>query len=122
MLAQKVSEHSIKAEKEKQNYRVTATTTEFSSFGTNHKEFEIKINNLLMEVRKQLANDSNKEWFIQNLEKSLRQKVEQVCPNIPVLNLMFINEPFVCTPDMDKQELLYAIEFLNVSINAMLTK
>jgi len=115
------SERTLKTDQDKQSNRATATAAELSSIN-ELKEVEVKINNLLTEVRKQLANDANKEWFSQNLEKSIHQKAEQACPSIPVLTLMLGNEPFVCTPGMDKQELLYAIEFLNVSINGMLTK
>ena len=122
VVAQESAEGTIKAEQVKQSNRATDTAADFSSSNHELKEVEVKINKLLTEVRNQLAIESNKEWFSQNLEKSLRQKSEQVCPNIPVLTLMFGNESFVCTPGMDKQELLYAIEFLNVSINGMLTK
>jgi len=84
--------------------------------------FEAKINNLLSEVRKQLAVASNKEWFRQNLEKSIRDKSEQVCPTIRLLDLMYGDAVFVCAPIQDKQELLCAITFLNLSINGILTK
>jgi septal ring factor EnvC (AmiA/AmiB activator) len=120
--AQESAQRMTKAEKANQSNRATDTAADFSSSNHELKEVEVKINKLLTEVRNQLAIDSNKEWFSQNLEKSLRQKSEQVCPNIPVLTLMFGNESFVCTPKMDKQELLYIIDFLNVSINGMLTK
>jgi hypothetical protein len=101
---------------------VTATAADFSNEMKAFTELEVKVNSLLKEARILLAEESNKQWFQENLEKGLRQKSEQVCPNLPVLTLMFGNDPFVCTPNMDKQELFYAIEFLNVSINGMLTK
>jgi hypothetical protein len=96
--------------------------SEQSALNPELKELGIKINLLLNQVRTQLADASNKQWFSENLQSSLTAKIAQVCPNIPVLTLMLGNEPFVCTPNMDKQELLYAIDFLNVSINGMLTK
>lgn len=85
-------------------------------------EFEVKINTLLKEVRNQLLEVSNAQWFEENLQNSLRMKSAQACPNIGLIGLIKGNEPFVSTSKMDKQELLYAIEFLNVSINGMLTK
>ncbi len=96
--------------------------SEQSALNPELKELGIKSNLLLNQVRTQLADASNKQWFSENLQSSLTAKIAQVCPNIPVLTLMLGNEPFVCTPNMDKQELLYAIDFLNVSINGMLTK
>ena len=96
--------------------------SEQSALNPELKEFGIKINLLLNQVRTQLADASNKQWFSENLQSRLTAKIAQVCPNIPVLTLMLGNEPLVCTPNMDKQELLYAIDFLNVSINGMLTK
>ncbi len=100
----------------------TALRADKSALNTDLKELGIKINFLLNQVQNQLGDASNKQWFSENLQSSLTAKIAQVCPNIPVLTLMLGNEPFVCTPNMDKQELLYAIDFLNVSINGMLTK
>lgn len=86
------------------------------------KELVIKINLLLNQVQNQLGDASNMQWFSENLQSSLSAKSAQVCPNIRLLEFMLGNESFVCAPNMEKQELLYAIDFLNVSINGMLTK
>lgn len=86
------------------------------------KELGLKINLLLNQVRTQLADASNKQWFSENLQRSLSAKSAQVCPNIALVDLMLSSQSFILTPEMDRQELLYVIDFLNVSINGMLTK
>lgn len=93
-----------------------------SKVSPEFKELEIKINALLKEARSQLQDVSNRKWLEENLQNSLRMKSAQVCPNVQLLDLMFGNEPFTASSNMDKQELLYAIDFLNVSLNGMLTK
>jgi hypothetical protein len=98
------------------------TATESSKINPELKELEVKINFLLKEVRSQLRDGSNLLWFEENLQSSLRMKSAQACPSVHLIELVRGNEAFVVTPNMDKQELLYAIEFLNVSINGMLTK
>ena len=98
------------------------STVEKSALNPEFKEFGIKINSLLNEVRTQLGDASNKQWFSENLQSSLSAKSAQVCPNIALVDLMLSTESFILTPEMDKQELLYVIDFLNVSINGMLTK
>ena len=100
----------------------TASTVEQSALNPELKELGIKINLLLNQVRTQLADASNMQWFSENLQSSLSAKSAQVCPNIRLLEFMLGNESFVCGPNIEKQELLYAIDFLNVSINGMLTK
>ena len=104
------------------NSASTASTVEQSALNPELKELGIKINLLLNQVRTQLADASNMQWFSENLQSSLTAKIAQVCPNIRLLEFMLGNESFVCAPNMEKQELLYAIDFLNVSINGMLTK
>jgi hypothetical protein len=98
------------------------STVEQSSLNPELKELGIKINVLLKDVRSQLRDASNLLWFEENLQNSLRLKSAQACPSVHLIELVRGNEAFVVTPNMDKQELLYAIEFLNVSINGMLTK
>ena len=100
----------------------TALRADKSALNTDLKELGIKINFLLNQVQNQLGDASNKQWFSENLQSSLTAKIAQVCPNIRLLEFMLGNESFVCAPNMEKQELLYAIDFLNVSINGMLTK
>jgi hypothetical protein len=100
----------------------TASSVEKSARNPKFKELEIKINSLLTEARTQLADASNKQWFSENLQSSLSAKSAQACPNIALIDLMLGTQSFILTPEMEKQELLYAIEFLNVSINGMLTK
>ena len=100
----------------------TASIVEQSALNPELKELGIKINLLLNQVRTQLADASNKQWFSENLQRSLSAKSAQVCPNIALVDLMLGTQPFTLTQDMDKQELLHAIDFLNVSINGMLTK
>ena len=100
----------------------TASTVEQSALNPELKELGIKINLLLNQVRTQLADASNMQWFSENLQSSLSAKSAQVCPNIALVDLMLSSQSFILTQDMDKQELLYAIDFLNVSINGMLTK
>ncbi len=100
----------------------TALTADQSAQNPELKELVIKINLLLNQVQNQLADASNMQWFSENLQSSLSAKSAQVCPNIRLLEFMLGNESFVCGPNIEKQELLYAIDFLNVSINGMLTK
>jgi hypothetical protein len=104
------------------NNASTPSTVEQSALNPELKELGIKINLLLNQVRTQLADASNKQWFSENLQSSLSAKSAQVCPNIALVDLMLSTESFILTPEMDKQELLYVIDFLNVSINGMLTK
>jgi hypothetical protein len=104
------------------NSASTASTVEQSALNPELKELGIKINLLLKQVRTQLGDASNKQWFSENLQSSLSAKSAQVCPNIALVDLMLSTESFILTPEMDKQELLYVIDFLNVSINGMLTK
>lgn len=101
---------------------VTASTVEQSALNPELKELGNKINLLLNQVQNQLGDASNKQWFSENLQSSLSAKSAQVCPNIVLVELMLGAQSFILTPEMDKQELLYVIEFLNVSINGMLTK
>jgi hypothetical protein len=98
------------------------STVEQSSLNPELKELGIKINLLLNQLQNQLGDASNKQWFSENLQSSLSAKSAQVCPNIALVDLMLSTESFILTPKMDKQELLHAIDFLNVSINGMLTK
>ena len=100
----------------------SALTTEQSALNPELKELGIKINLLLNQVRTQLADAANKQWFSENLQSSLSAKSAQVCPNIALVDLMLSTESFILTQDMEKQELLHVIDFLNVSINGMLTK
>jgi hypothetical protein len=104
------------------NSASSSTTVQQSSLNPELKELGIKINLLLNQVRTQLADASNKQWFSENLQSSLSAKSAQVCPNIALVDLMLSTESFILTPEMNKQELLYIIDFLNVSINGMLTK
>jgi hypothetical protein len=104
------------------NSASTASRVEQSALNPELKELGIKINLLLNQVRTQLADASNKQWFSENLQRSLSAKSAQVCPNIALVDLMLSSQSFILTQDMDKQELLHAIDFLNVSINGMLTK
>ncbi|MFN5910836.1 MAG: hypothetical protein ACK45H_05840, partial [Bacteroidota bacterium] len=111
--------------KKKEVLSANSCTTSAADFSSSHaalKELEVKINTLLKEVRIQLADASNKQWFNEHLEKSLINRSGKVCPNMDLLLLMFGNEPFTASSNMDKQELLYAIDLLNVSLNGMLTK
>lgn len=104
------------------NSASTASTVEQSALNPELKELGIKINLLLNQVRTQLADASNKQWFSENLQSSLSAKSAQVCPNTALVDLMLSSQSFILTQDMDKQELLHVIDFLNVSINGMLTK
>ena len=104
------------------NSASTASTVEQSALNPELKELGIKINLLLNQVRTQLADASNKQWYSENLQNSLSAKSAQVCPNIALVDLMLGTQSFILTQDMDKQELLHVIDFLNVSINGMLTK
>jgi len=104
------------------NSASTASTVEQSALNPELKELGIKINLLLNQARTQLADVSNKQWFSDNLQSSLIAKSAQVCPNIALVDLMLGTQSFIATPEMEKQELLYFIDFLNVSINGMLTK
>lgn len=111
------------------NERVATTfSAAFPSIGNQSalnpelKKLGVKINLLLNEARTQLSEASNKQWFSENLQSSLSAKSAQVCPNIALVDLMLSSQSFILTQDMDKQELLYVIDFLNVSINGMLTK
>ncbi len=104
------------------NNASTSSSVEQSALNPKFKELEIKINSLLNEARTQLGDASNKQWFSENLQSSLSAKSAHVCPNIPLIDLMLGTQSFILTPEMDKQELFYAIEFLNVSINGMLMK
>ncbi|MEJ6582805.1 MAG: hypothetical protein QNL29_02055 [Crocinitomicaceae bacterium] len=100
----------------------TALTADQSAQNPELKELVIKINLLLNQVQNHLGDASNMQWFSENLQSSLSAKSAQVCPNIALVDLMLGTQSFVLTQDMDKQELLYVIDFLNVSINGMLTK
>jgi hypothetical protein len=100
----------------------TASIVEQSALNPELKELGIKINLLLNQVHTQLGDAANKQWFSDNLQSSLIAKSAQVCPNIALVDLMLSTESFILTPEMDKQELLHVIDFLNVSINGMLTK
>jgi len=104
------------------NSASTASTVEQSALNPELKELGIKINLLLNQARTQLGDASNKQWFSDNLQSSLIAKSAQVCPNIALVDLMLGTQSFILTQEMDKQELLYIIDFLNVSINGMLTK
>jgi len=118
-------EESSKERNERAATAVSGTapsTVEQSALNPELKELVIKINLLLNQVQNQLADASNMQWFSENLQSSLSAKSAQVCPNIRLLEFMLGNESFVCGPNIEKQELLYAIDFLNVSINGMLTK
>lgn len=100
----------------------TSSRVEQSALNPELKKLGVKINLLLNEARTQLSEASNKQWFSENLQSSLSAKSAQVCPNIALVDLMLGSQSFILTPEMDKQELLYVIDFLNVSINGMLTK
>jgi hypothetical protein len=104
------------------NSAATSSTVEQSALNPELKELGIKINLLLNQARTQLADVSNKQWFSENLQSSLSAKSAQVCPNVALVDLMLGTQSFILTPEMEKQELLYVIDFLNVSINGMLTK
>ena len=104
------------------NSAATSSAVEQSALNPELKELGIKINLLLNQARTQLADVSNKQWFSENLQSSLSVKSAQVCPNIVLVDLMLGTQSFILTPEMNKQELLYVIDFLNVSINGMLTK
>ena len=104
------------------NSASTASTVEQSSLNPELKELGIKINLLLNQVHTQLGDAANKQWFSDNLQSSLIAKSAQVCPNIALVDLMLGTQSFILTQEMDKQELLHVIDFLNVSINGMLTK
>lgn len=95
---------------------------EQSALNPESKELGFKINLLLDQVRTHLADASNKQWFSENLQSSLNVKSAQVCPNVALVDLVLGTQSFILTPEMEKQELLYVIDFLNVSINGMLTK
>jgi hypothetical protein len=104
------------------NSASTASSVEQSALNPELKDLGIKINLLLTQVRAQLADSSNKQWFSENLQSSLSAKSAQVCPNIALVDLMLGTQSFIVTPEIEKQELLYVIDVLNVSINGMLTK
>lgn len=104
------------------NSATTVSRVEQSALNPELKELGIKINLLLDQVRNQLADASKKQWFSENLQSSLSAKSAQVCPNIALVDLMLGTQSFILTPELDKQELLNVIDFLNVSINGMLTK
>jgi hypothetical protein len=104
------------------NSAPTVSRVEQSALNPELKELGFKINLLLDQVRTQLADASKKQWFSENLQSSLSAKSAQVCPNIALVDLMLSSQSFILTQDMNKQELLHVIDFLNVSINGMLTK
>jgi hypothetical protein len=85
-------------------------------------EFEAKINTLLTLVRTALVVESNAAKFHENLEQSIRMKSEQVCPSIALMDLIKGAAPFTASPETGKQELIYAVEFLNVVLNEMSAK
>jgi hypothetical protein len=120
--AQESIERPQNRAEEQSNKVYTSSLLEYASYSPDMKEFAIKINLLLNEVRIQLTDASNKKWFSENLQSSLNAKSAQVCPNVALVDLMLGTHSFIPTPEMDKQELLYVIDFLNVSINGMLTK
>jgi hypothetical protein len=82
-------------------------------------EFEAKINTLLSLVRKALVIESNASKFHEKLEQSIRMKSEQVCPSIGLMDLIKGTAPFTASPNMDKRELNYTVEFLSVVLNEM---
>lgn len=120
VFSQETVSRSERSENPSKSSEVSAQ--ENSKIDPEQKEMEVKINALLKEVRSQLQDVSNKKWFEENLQNSLRMKSAQVCPSVHLLDLMLGSNPFVYSSELDKQELLYAIEFLNVSLNGMLTK
>jgi hypothetical protein len=120
--AQESIERPQNMAEEQSNKVYTSSLLEYASYSPDMKELATKINVLLKEVRSQLMDASNKQWFSENLQSSLSAKSAQVCTNIALVDLMLSTDSFILTPEMDKQELLYVIDFLNVSINGMLTK
>ena len=110
------------------NSSVNSVTTTTSDLQLNANrpselaEFEAKINTLLSLVRASLVVESNAAKFHENLEQSIRMKSEQVCPNIALMDLIKGSTPFTASSEMDKQELLYVIDFLNVVLNELSAK
>jgi hypothetical protein len=80
---------------------------------------ETKINVLLSDLRALLSDEAKKSWFQQNLESSIAEKSEQVCPSMNLIKLIYSVKQFVVTKEMDSKQLLNAVEFLNVSINEL---
>jgi hypothetical protein len=107
---------------EQMNYRTSSSFIEYASFSPEQKEYVSKINLLLQEVRSQLTNETKKKWFINEFEKSLRVKAEQVCPNVPLVDYMLNDSPFAISIKTNNQELVNSIEYLSVTFNALLTK
>ena len=99
----------------------TAADKELSTkVKSKHPELENKINILLKELRPLLAIDANQLWFRENLEKSIAEKSEHICPNIGLIELIYSSKPFVPSTEMDSQQLLYVVDFLSLSINALM--
>ena len=89
---------------------------------SKYSELETKINVQLKELRSLLSDETKQLWFSENLENSIAAKSEQVCPSIDLIKLIYSAKQFVVTSDMDSKQLLYAVEFLNVSINELKEK
>lgn len=85
-------------------------------------EFEAKINTLLTLVRAALVVESNAAKFHENIEQSIRMKSEQVCPSIGLMDLIKGSTPFTASPEIGKQELSYAVDFLSVVLNELSAK
>jgi hypothetical protein len=111
-----------KADQVEQSTGVVATMTDALPINQQITELQTKINDLLIEMHKHLAHNGNKEWFRQNMERSLRQKAEQTCPYIPVIDLIVGDKLLVSTPSMNEQQLNNTLEFLIVLRNTVLTK
>jgi hypothetical protein len=78
--------------------------------------------NLLNRVRNQLADASIKQWFSVKRSSNLNTKSAKACPNIELVDLMLGTQSFIATPEMEKQELLYFIDFFNVMLNEVSAK
>lgn len=85
-------------------------------------EFETKINTLLTLVRAALVVESNAAKFHENLEQPIRMKSQQVCLSIGLMDLIKGSAPFTASPETEKQELSYAVDFLSVVLNELSAK
>ena len=83
---------------------------------------ESKINKLLTSVRTALLIESNAVKFHENLEQSIRTESEQVCPVIPLVDLIKGSTLFIASPETDNQELRHAIDLLTILLNELSAK
>ncbi len=78
--------------------------------------YEEKINNLLKEVRTLLMNKEKSKRFGDEFAALIYSKAEQACPSIPLKELIYSKSDYVASKVSSEDELSYAVELLNHSI------